>query len=123
MADVPVNAAAHAGNWKAWSGPALFYISDTVGYHFFINSLVDLVYSKTTDGGASWGANVTIKTGTISCAAAYWEKQTPGDNGTLIHLTYLDTVTDDCFHRTLDVCRLRKLLAGISTSVATRIQT
>lgn len=89
MADVSLGTSTHFG----FSGTfrPLIWASDTVGYFFRIHQTNgDLVYTKTTDGGATWGSDVTVKASTLirkfNCWASWW---TTGDTGTLINITYM----------------------------------
>ena len=77
--------------------------STTVGYWFYKDGDNLFKYSKTSDGGQSWGAGVTISTtGNIIAHDVWFDKWTPGDSGTLIHTCYFGTSTDDVFWRTLN---------------------
>jgi len=83
--------------------PQSVFISDLVGYKFYRDSGLNCRYSKTTDGGNTWGAAVTFDNQTDCIAIAVWYDQwTPGDNGTLIHLATIDTGNDDIFYNALN---------------------
>jgi len=71
-------------------------VSDTVCYAFYIDSDSDVVYQKSTDGGASWGGTGTdISVGTWVALAVWYDRWTPGDTtGTLVHLVYFSTADD-----------------------------
>jgi hypothetical protein len=102
VADVVIDA--------AFGSPALRGIraqawkdSDT-GYQFYIDDDGTFGYSKTTDGGATWGAQVEIAAATTHIAFDIWfDKWTPGNSGTLIHTVYFDTTNDDVIYRSVDV--------------------
>ena len=74
------------------SSPTVVFISDQVGYAFFRDSAGSCAYSKTADGGSSWGASVTVDAQTDCFKIAVWyDRWTPGDTtGTYIHITTLD---------------------------------
>src|SRR3989344_869220 len=74
------------------SSPTSVFISDQIGYAFFRDSAGSCAYSKTTDGGGSWGAAVTVDAQTDCLKAAVWyDRWTPGDStGTNIHIVTLD---------------------------------
>lgn len=80
--------------------------STTVCYSFGISnedSVNGWAYTKTTDGGATWGTKTSINSTSTTVAGDVWYDQwTPGDTGTLIHTWYFDTTNDDVFYRTLD---------------------
>jgi len=71
-------------------------ISDTVCYAFYVDSDVDVVYQKSTDGGASWGGTGTdIHAGSWIALAVWYDRWTPGDTtGTLVHMVYFSTADD-----------------------------
>ena len=73
----------------------LVWTSPNVGYIFFVNGSIDLQYRKTTDGGTTWGTAVTIRTGSISKYAIWYDGWTPGDTGDVIHICFIDYATDD----------------------------
>ncbi len=69
-------------------------------YIFFIDSLLDLSYIKSTDGGLSWSALTTIRTGTL-IAAAVWYDRWSGRSSDKVRLAYIDA--NDIFYRDLDI--------------------
>lgn len=70
----------------------------------FLSSTDTLMYAKTTDGGATWGSTGTISsTGDLVYLSAWFDQETPGDSGTLIHMAYLDRDNDQCLYRTIDI--------------------
>lgn len=73
-------------------------------YKFFIDDDFDFKYTKTTDGGQTWGDPVVVVLiGTVVAAGVWYDQWTPGDDsGTLIYMWYFDTTNDDVFFRTLD---------------------
>jgi hypothetical protein len=81
------------------TGAAVVFISDQVGYVFYLDvgSIADSgipTYRKTTNGGASWGAAVAISSqDDIEDIGGIWyDRWTPGDScGTTIHIAYTET--------------------------------
>lgn len=101
MADVTIDAAISTATSRGMRSRV--WVSADVGYQFYIDSGGTFVYSKTTDGGATWGAAVTIESATTNLAFDVWYDQwTPGSSGTLIHLAYFDSTADDMYYRSLD---------------------
>jgi len=98
------------------TSPNVVYISDQVGYSFFTNSASDMVYRKTTNGGTSWGSQVTLSSSAQYMKWAIWyDRWTPGDTtGTLVHLVMIVAATDDMYYMTLNT-------SGDSTSGVTNI--
>lgn len=82
------------------------WLDDLIGYLFYIavGGGDDLEYRKTTDGGATWGAAVTVLMGAngIFKFALWPDWKTPGDTGTLIHIVTLDFSADDVRYKTLN---------------------
>lgn len=78
-------------------------VSDSALYTFFTdNDGNDFFYSKSTDGGFTWGEPVVIRTGAVDGVAVWYDKWTPSDTGTKVHLAYIDNGVDDVFYRSLD---------------------
>ncbi|PIQ31119.1 MAG: hypothetical protein CO061_04550 [Candidatus Yonathbacteria bacterium CG_4_9_14_0_2_um_filter_47_74] len=67
------------------ASPKTVFISQSTGYSFYVDSTGVCAYSKTTDGGSSWGAAVTVDSQTDCTSMAVWyDGWTPGDAGTRI---------------------------------------
>ena len=75
----------------------LVWVSSSTGYIFFIDDNDQLHYRKTTNSGASWGTEATIRSGgTIHSFAIWYDKWTKGDSGDVIHIIFVDsTIGDD----------------------------
>lgn len=54
------------------------------------------VVASTTDGGATWNT-YQIRSSSIRNLSAWFDQDTPGDTGTLIHFVYTDTSGADAF--------------------------
>jgi hypothetical protein len=104
MADVSIDATVSTSTARGMR--SVVFTTPLIGYWFYIDSNGAFVYSKTTDGGATWGAAVTINSNTDIVSFDVWFDQwTPGDNGTLIHTWYFSvtgTNPDTVLWRTLD---------------------
>jgi hypothetical protein len=76
------------------------------GVVVFVDSGSDISYSRTTNGGVDW-AVTEITTGTVAQTAVWFDKETPGDTGDLLHIGWINWVSGDgnssAFYRTLDV--------------------
>lgn len=62
----------------------------------------DFYYVKTTNYGATWSAPVLLKATTGFGLAVWFDKWTPGDAGTKIHLAYMESAAHDVLYRSLD---------------------
>lgn len=105
MADVTIEGALGAVAEANYSyGP--FWKDSSIGYVVFTN--IDnsaIQYRKTTDGGASWGSAVDILTGGAGDMyrfAVWYDKDTPGDSGTKIHVAFQVWLNDSVRYRNLD---------------------
>lgn len=100
-----------------FSGSQSVFISDQVGYKFYVDSTGVCVYSKTTNGGTSWGAAVTIDAATTCFGVAVWyDRWTSGDTGTNIHILTHDTTADDLWYNRLDTTSDTRLLGTTPVS-------
>ena len=68
----------------------------------FLDNQSDLHFARTTDKGASW-SDTQIEAGSVVCGACWYDKETPGDTGTLVHIAWLDDSGEDAKYVTLDV--------------------
>src|SRR4029450_433324 len=101
MADVSIDASVSTSTARGMR--SVVFTTASIGYWFYIDSNGTFSYSKTSDGGATWGAAVAISAQTTDIAFDVWfDKWTPGDSGTLIHTWCFDTGVDDIRYRTLD---------------------
>jgi hypothetical protein len=66
----------------------------SIGVILFLDAGQDLHFARTTDKGANWN-DTEIELGTVRQLAAWYDKETPGDNGTLIHCAWLDATDAD----------------------------
>jgi hypothetical protein len=102
MADVAVDSAVanytHCGLSRG--GPV--WTTASIGYVVYIDSTGDAVYSKTSDGGDNWSAATSIDATSVSGLDIWFDKWTPGDSGTKIHIWWMESDTDDVHYRSLD---------------------
>jgi hypothetical protein len=102
MADVAVETvlSANLETRNVRSGPV--WTDENTGYVFFADGSQDVRYRKTTDGGASWAASVLIDATSYSALDVWFDKWTPGDTGTVIHIWWMEGTGDDVHYRSLD---------------------
>jgi len=82
------------------------FINNSNGYVFYASSVGsgDLVYRKTTDGGITWGNAVIINSTKAYYKLAVWyDKWTPDDTGTIIHIGTYDVSSDDIWYYNLNI--------------------
>lgn len=102
MADVTVTTytAPSLNERQITAGPV--YISPLVGYIFFLDGSNVPVYVKTSNGGASWSGRTVIGLGTSFKMCIWYDRWTPGNTGTKIHIIYQDYSFSNIFYRDLD---------------------
>lgn len=93
MADVALTAATVGGNSRGMR--AIAFVSELVGYYVNIGAGTDLFYCKTTDGGKTWAAAVSLFTGTVDSFDIWYDQWTPGDTGKMLHIAFTENGTDD----------------------------
>ena len=90
------------------TGAAAVFVSDTVGYAFYLDvgniNGGQLWYAKTTDGGATWPTVVAFNPQMDIVGFGIWyDRWTPGDTtGTKIHVTFFDRGDDRLLYDFLD---------------------
>lgn len=108
-------------NRMQFLGSQTVFISDQVGYKFYVDSTGTCSYSKTTNGGSAWGAAVIVDAQTDCFAVAVWyDRWTPGDDtGTNIHIITADTGNDQLWYNRLDSTTDTRLLGTTPVNVST----
>lgn len=102
---VPVSANM-ADGFQTESG--IVWTDRLTGFAFYvIASEAGLRYTKTIDGGATWAAGIQVQTSAdaanrINNFNVWYDGWTPGDTNTIIHIAWLDTVTDQLLYRRLN---------------------
>jgi len=94
-ADITVDSAVNAYNNENAQPRSLIWADKDTGYIFFRDLASDLHYRKTTDAGATWGTEATIRTGSVMKFAIWYDKWTKNDTGDVIHIVFTDTADDD----------------------------
>ncbi len=97
------------------TGNSSVFISDQVGYKFYVDSTGTCVYNKTTNGGTSWNGAVIVDN-QLDCGSptVWYDQWTPGDAGSYIHIVTQDLGTDDLWYNRLDTSS-DTLLLGTTT--------
>ncbi len=98
-AETTIDASVAAPQEQYAAGASVVFINDTTGYAFYFDVGPALSYKKTNDQGSSWGSPVTLTSQTDAYTFAIWyDRYTPNDNGTLIHIVFGETGTDSFFY-------------------------
>ncbi|KKN05890.1 hypothetical protein LCGC14_1082840 [marine sediment metagenome] len=84
-----------------------YFISPTTCAVVFIQATTtDVVFARTTNAGdnpPTWATTV-LHTGTDIRFAAWFDQETPGDTGTLVHVLIMDALLgDNMFYRSFDI--------------------
>src|SRR3990167_5420162 len=120
MSDITVESSASAAT-EARHRRMLVWTTTDIGYVIYQDNAAFIVYRKTIDGGTSWGAPVTIDSSDDDSWDIWFDKWTPGDTGTLIHIWWLDAGNHDIRYRTIDTNNdalgvIRVVFDGVSFS-------
>ncbi len=109
MADITVTSTPNVGFGAEAKGQhgIIWDDSHTIGYFFFPNdnAPVEIRYVKTLDGGETWGSPVLVSTAGLIANTAFslwYDRDTPGDTGTLIHLAFHQDNSAKMVYRSLD---------------------
>ena len=80
------------------------FITDQIGYVFYSDKDRNVVYKKTNDGGSSWAGKVTLFADAASVGVMIWyDRWTPGDIGTKVHLISVDDSENALHYAEFDV--------------------
>lgn len=70
-------------------------------YWVYISNASDVVFTKSTDGGETWAAPVTVFTGTATALSVFFDRWSSISAG-LIHCAYTESGNDDTLYRSID---------------------
>ncbi|MEZ4104333.1 MAG: hypothetical protein R3B60_03540 [Candidatus Paceibacterota bacterium] len=102
------------------AGSATVFTGDQVGYRFYRDGSPNsgnCVYSKTTNGGLSWGSSVVVDSQSDCLGVVVWyDRWTPNDMGDYIHIATMDNGDDELFYNRLDTSDDSLLLGSTATS-------
>ncbi len=68
----------------------------------YIDAANDLQYARTTDKGANWSVT-EIEVGNTLSVACWFDKETTGDTGDVVHVGWLDRDDNEAKYVTIDV--------------------
>jgi hypothetical protein len=98
-----IGALGSAGSANTSGGGTLYPIEANNGdlYWVYIDNNSDVVFVKSTDGGETWAAPVTVFTGTATALSVWFDRWSNISAG-LIHCTYIESVGDETLYRSID---------------------
>jgi hypothetical protein len=104
------------------TGAGTVFIDDQIGYKFLRYGAAPYsgmcVYRKTTDAGLTWSYPVPVDAQTDCSGLAVWyDKWTPGDSGTAIHIATYDIGADEIFYNQLDTAGDTLLLSTATSTM------
>lgn len=103
MADTLVEGNAHGtvDETSALWGP--YWSDESTGVIVYLDLLGgDISFRRTGDKGASW-SKTEISSGQVVSVSCWFDKETPGNDGTLLHIAWMDFTNAKVHYRTLDV--------------------
>ncbi len=115
MADTVVDANVEVDVELSLSLWGPYYINTSTAIITFIDSARDMAFARTTDKGANW-SKTAMENATARHAAVWFDQETPGDAGTLVHLFWLDSGAGEAYYQTVDISDGSK---GTKRTVAT----
>jgi len=126
MADTVVEAAvggAVGSKALVW-GP--YYINPTTAIEVYGDASDDLVFRRTVNAGVTW-ALTSIQSGiNLMRMGVHFDQETPGDSGTLLHISYLDSTSNEARYVTVDISdgsigTIRLIDSGVTVSTSNSI--
>lgn len=76
---------------------------DGVYFLIFFSQTDNGLYYTWSSNGFSWTSPALVKSSSSNSIASVWyDKWTPGNTGTIIHIAYMEAGADDIFYRPLD---------------------
>ena len=79
-----------------------YWIDKDIGIIIYSDTGQDLTFARTTDAGASW-TPTQIESGSAFVISSWFDQETPGDSGTLLHITWLDALDDEAKYVSVDI--------------------
>lgn len=85
------------------TGRNIVHVSDSIAYIIYTDSDGVVGYTKTTNGGLTWGTQVNL-TALTNCrnVAVWYDGWTPGSTGSIIHVAFLDQFSSDIYYENID---------------------
>ena len=117
-AETTIDATAAVTTRQVFNGSQTVFVSDQVGYKFYVDSGGQCVYSKTANAGAAWAVAVQIDS-SVNCfgVSVWYDRWTPGDTGNFIHILSMSTAA--LFYNRLDVTSDTRLLTATPVNAVT----
>jgi hypothetical protein len=95
---------AATSNAATFQGGGTNYLVETTGgvlYLIYIDTNIDVVFIKSTNGGFTWSTPTVIFAGSATAVSVWYDRWSNIAAG-LIHVAYQESATDDTFYRTIN---------------------
>ncbi len=103
MADTAIDTLAHANlNVSNLLGGPI-WVNEDIAYIVYKRNTSRPAYRKSINGGTSWDGPTDILTSPVTALAVWYDRWTPGNSGTKIHVVYLDATAHKVYYRSLDI--------------------
>jgi hypothetical protein len=79
-----------------------YWINKDTAIIIFLNLTGGLAFARTTNGGANW-STTEIDGAVVTNFACWFDQETPGDTGTLIHIGWLNDTNNDASYVDMDI--------------------
>lgn len=103
MADTLITAAIAATNGQRQTPWGPYWANPTDAVAIYVDDGNDLAAMFTGDGGATWGNFAQAEGGNAVGVACYFEPETPGITGDVVHVTWMDIGTNDFRYASVDI--------------------
>lgn len=103
MADTQVSTDVHGASDHRRSVWGPYYIDTLKGVKIHCDGGSDLNYNWTDDGGITWAQTQITGSNDTKQMACWFDQETPGDSGTIVHIVVLDNTADEFHYSSVDV--------------------
>lgn len=81
-----------------------YWLDADTGVVVFIDAYDELAFARTVNQGVDWAKTAITSDRDVKNVACWYDKETPGNNGALVHIAWLDrSGVDFAYYITLDV--------------------
>lgn len=106
MPDIIVESDVRDGFYRKTANRYVVWVNPSTCYVFYVDNVdLDLEYRKTINGGLTWtagGTPIKVRIGAVTRVDVWYDKWTPGDSGTIIHIVSQDSIASTIQYISLD---------------------